>query len=392
MDDSGIIGLLRKMVQAPSYPGIPRQEEGTALALRDYLAEHGLPSRLLEVREGRPNLIATLEGQRPGRHLLLCGHMDTVPPNEGSPADFFSASIENGRLFGRGAVDMKGAIAAMAGALVDISQNGGLGSGRVTLAAVIDEELGSLGAEALIRGGFKADGAIVGEPSQNRVAIGHKGLEWLEARFFGKAVHGSVREQGVDAIAAAAQFVRLIEDDLISSFERNPDPLLGPSAINIGTIHGGQQPSIVAAECRVQVDRRWVSTETIEQVFSGLEGLLAKVRAERPGLTTELVRMPEGMTTMLHGPLVIDPQHPLVQAARGALAASGRDSATTVFPAWTDGALLSREAGIPTLIWGPGELKLAHSAEESVAVEEILLAARLYAEAIRRFMPDGVRT
>ncbi|HDT13281.1 MAG TPA: M20 family peptidase, partial [Candidatus Aminicenantes bacterium] len=218
------------------------------------------------------------------------------------------------------------------------------------------------------------------------VAIGHKGLEWLEARFFGRAVHGSVREQGVDAIAAAAQFVGLVETDLIPGFEARRDPVLGLPAINLGTIRGGQQPSMVAAECRVQLDRRWVTTETIEQVFDDLERLLDRVRAARPGLRTELARMPEGMATMLHGPLVIDREHALVRAALGAFGDAGRPAPpTTVFPAWTDGALLSREAGIPTLIWGPGELALAHSAEESVPAEEIFLAARLYAAAARRF-------
>lgn len=385
MDDKGIIELLQKMVRAPSHPGIPLQEEATALALRDYLAGRGIPSRLSVVRDGRPNLIAALEGREAGRHLLLCGHTDTVPPNENASADFFSAAIEKGRMFGRGTVDMKGALAAMAGALVEIRNNGGLDAGRVTLAAVIDEELESLGTEALIKSGFKADGAIVGEATGNRVAIGHKGLEWLEARFFGKAVHGSVREEGIDAIAAAAHFVSLLESELIPEFARRPDPLLGPSAINVGTIHGGQQPSMVAAECIVQVDRRWVSTETIDEVFAGLQALLAKVRAARPGLKTELVRMPEGMATMLHGPLVIEAGHPLVRAAQEALKAAAVDGSPITFPAWTDGALLSREAGIPTVIWGPGDLKLAHSAEESVAVEDILLAARLYADAARRF-------
>jgi acetylornithine deacetylase/succinyl-diaminopimelate desuccinylase family protein len=383
--DNEVIGLLQKMVRAPSHKGRPRQEEGTVQALDSYLRARGIGTTLVEVQDGRPNLTATLEGRRPGRHLLLCGHTDTVPPNAGSGDEAFSARIENGRMVGRGTVDMKGALAAMAAALADLHYSGGLDAGRVTLAAVIDEELESLGAEALITSGFKADGAIVGEPSENRVAVGHKGLEWLEVRFFGRAVHGSVREEGIDAIAAAAHFVRLIESELIPELERNPDPLLGPSAINLGTIHGGQQPSMVAAECRVQVDRRWVSTETIEEVFGGLEALLAKVRAARPGLRTELARMPEGMATMLHGPLVIDTGHPLVGAAREALAGEGRASTPTVFKAWTDGALLSREAGIPTIIWGPGELKLAHSAEESIEVGEVLCAARLYAAAARLF-------
>mgnify|MGYP001583251775 CR=1 FL=1 len=386
MDDSGILELLRDMVRAPSHPGVARQEEAAARTLDAYLRRHGVASGLVEVREGRPNVIATVEGQKPGPHLLLCGHLDTVPPNEGSAADFFSAAVANGRMFGRGTVDMKGALAAMAGALAAIKEAGGLPVGKITLAAVIDEEMESLGAEALILSGFKADGAVIGEPTENRVAIGHKGLEWLEVAFTGKAAHGSTPEAGVSAIAAAAHFVTLVEAELVPGFERRRDPVLGLPAINMGTIRGGQQPSMVAADCRVQLDRRWVTTETIDDVFGDLEELLAKVRAVRPGLKTELRRMPGGMATMLHGPLVIDPDHPLVRAAQGALEDSGRAAGPlTVFPAWTDGALISREAGIPTLVWGPGELKLAHSAEENVPVEEILAAARLYADAARRF-------
>ena len=386
MDDREILELLRDMVRAPSHPGIERQEEEAALVLDAFLRRRGVPSELAEVREGRPNVVAAIAGKKPGRHLHLCGHLDTVPPNAGSSADFFSAAIADGRMFGRGTVDMKGALAAMAGALADIHESGGLDSGRLTLAAVIDEEMESLGAEALIMGGFKADGAIVGEPTGNRVAIGHKGLEWLEVRFIGKAAHGSTPEAGINAIAAAAHFASLVERELVSGFERRRDPVLGLPAINLGTIQGGQQPSMVAAECRIQLDRRWVTTETIEQVFADLEELLARVREARPGLRTELKRMPGGMATMLHGPLVIDPGHALVRAARGALDDAGRpDLPFTVFPAWTDGALISREAGVPTLIWGPGELHLAHSAEESVPVDEVLLAARLYASAARRF-------
>jgi acetylornithine deacetylase/succinyl-diaminopimelate desuccinylase family protein len=386
MDDRGILELLMEMVKAPSHPGVPRQEEAAALALAAYLRERGLPADLVEVREGRPNVVASIAGPKPGPHLLFCGHLDTVPPNAGSPADFFSAAIRDERMFGRGTVDMKGALAAMAGALGDIRDSGGLASGRVTLAAVIDEEMESLGAEALIRSGFQADGAVIGEPTGNRVAIGHKGLEWLEVGFAGRAAHGSTPEAGISAIAAAAHFVSLVERELVPSFERRRDPVLGLPAINMGTIHGGQQPSMVAADCTIQLDRRWVTTETIDRVFGDVESILAKVREARPGLKTRLERMPGGMATMLHGPLVIDPAHPLVGAALGAFGDLGRAVApTSVFPAWTDGALLSREAGIPTLVWGPGELALAHSAEESVPLDEILLAARLYAAAARRF-------
>ncbi len=386
MDDREILGLLQAMVRAPSYPGVPRQEEASVRELEKFLRGHGIPSTLTEVREGRPNLLAALEGKKPGPHLLFCGHTDTVPPNAGANVDLFAANVENGRLSGRGTVDMKGALAAMAGALVFLKETGAPAAGRVTLAAVIDEEMESLGAEALIASGFKADGAVVGEPTANRVAIGHKGLEWLDVEFEGKAAHGSTPEAGVNAIAAAAHFVSLVEKELVPAFERRRDPVLGLPAINMGTIAGGQQPSMVAAHCRIQLDRRWVATETIEQVFGDLEALLERVRGERSGLKTRLTRMPGGMATMLHGPLVIDRDHRLVAAALAAFEDLGQSAPpTAVFPAWTDGALLSREAGIPTVIWGPGELALAHSPEESVPVEDVYLAARLYAAAARRF-------
>jgi len=218
------------------------------------------------------------------------------------------------------------------------------------------------------------------------VAVGHKGLEWLEVAFEGKAAHGSTPEAGVNAIAAAAHFVSLVEKELVPAFERRRDPVLGLPAINMGTISGGQQPSMVAAGCRIQLDRRWVTTETIEQVFGDIEALLEPVRKARPGLKTRLTRMPGGMATMLHGPLVIDREHRLVVSALGAFEDLGLPvPPTAVFPAWTDGALLSREAGIPTIIWGPGALELAHSPEESIPLEEVYLAARLYAAAARRF-------
>ena len=386
MNDLEILELLQAMVKAPSHPGVERQEEAAVRALEAWLGGHGIRSEVVDVRAGRPNLIATLEGRRPGRHLLFCGHTDTVKPNEGISGDPFSAAVENGRLQGRGSVDMKGPIASMAGALVRIKESGGLASGRVTLAAIIDEEMESLGAEALIKGGFKADGAIVGEPTDNEVAIGHKGLEWFNIEFKGRAAHSSTPEAGVNAIAAAAHFITLVEQELVPEFERRRDPVLELPVINMGTISGGQQPSMVAAHCRLQVDRRWVSTETIEQVFSDLETLLARVREARPGLKTTLARMPDGMATMLHGPLVIDPGHPLVGASLAAFGDLGRPAPpTTTFPAWTDGALLSRESGIPTLIWGPGTLALAHSAEESILLDDVYAAARLYEAAARRF-------
>jgi acetylornithine deacetylase/succinyl-diaminopimelate desuccinylase family protein len=381
-----VIDLLVDLVKNPSYPGLPRQEEAVALVLRDYLNAHGIETVVTEVREGRPNLLATVEGSQAGPHLLLCGHTDTVPPNEQSSVDPFAAVEKDGVLHGRGTVDMKGAIAAMAGALARLKRSGEMTKGKVTLAAVVDEEMQSLGAEALILGGFRADAAVVGEPTNNQIAIGHKGLEWLEIQFEGRAAHGGTPSAGISAVSAAAHFVHLVETELTPSFEDRRDPILGLPVINIGTIQGGDQPSTVAAHCRIRLDRRWVTTETIEQVFGDLETLLAKVREAKPGLKTSLARMPEGMATMIHGPFTIDREHPLVRSSQSALEDFGRGGEPlTVFPAWTDGALLSREGHIPSIIWGPGALDYAHSPEECIKTDDVLLAAELYAASARNF-------
>jgi len=386
METRKITELLVNLVRARSYPGVPHQEEAVVRELNSFLAAAGIPSQVTEVREGRPNLLATVDTRRAGPHLLFCGHTDTVPPNAGSPGDLFAAEAKEGRLFGRGTADMKGALASMAGAMAALSRPQALASGKVTLAAVIDEEMESLGTEALILSGFRADAAIVGEPTGNGVGIGHKGLEWMTIEFKGRAAHGSTPEAGVNAISAAAYFVRLVEEELVPEFERRRDPVLGLPLINLGTISGGDQPSTVAARCSLQLDRRWVTTETIDQVFDDLERLLGKVRERQPGLKAMISRVPGGMATMIHGPLTIDPGHAIVQSARKALAKLGRPSADlTVFPAWTDGALLSREGKIPTIIWGPGDLKYAHSPEESIELEEVHLAAGLYAAAAQDF-------
>ncbi len=385
-DDLKVIDLLVRLVQTPSHPGVPRQEEAVVRELSAYLEAHGVEAAVTEVREGRPNLLARVDGVRAGRHMVLCGHTDTVPPNVLGSSDPFSGTQRSGRLHGRGSADMKGALAAMAGALALLKLTGKLTAGAVTLAAVIDEEMQSLGAEAMVLCGFRADGAVVGEPTGNRIAIGHKGLEWLEVAFEGRAAHGGTPSAGINAISAAGHFIHLVESELIPAFEHRRDPILGLPVINIGTIQGGDQPSTVAAHCRIRLDRRWVTTESIEQVFGDLEDLLDKVRQDRPGLKTALARMPEGMATMVHGPATIDPEHPLVRASRQALADCGRpDEPLTVFPAWTDAALLSREGGMPSIIWGPGELDYAHSPEESIRTDDVLFAVEMYAAGALHF-------
>ena len=189
---------------------------------------------------------------------------------------------------------MKGALAAMAASLAALSSTGALRAGAVVLAAVVDEEMESLGVERLVATGFAADGAIVGEPTGNRLALGHKGLEWIEVSFNGRAAHGGTPEAGINAIAAASRFCCLIGDELRPALARRPHPVLGPPTINLGTIRGGDQPSTVAASCVVTLDRRTVPGESWAGVVAELRLMLDRVEAETPGLATAIRRVPGG--------------------------------------------------------------------------------------------------
>ena len=385
--------LAADLVRVPSHPGLPEQERGVVDVLAAWLSSRGVPVEREDVRPGRPNLYAAVSAPRPGRRLVLCGHTDTVPVNQGDPGFGLSGEIHHGRLHGRGSVDMKGALAAMAGALVALSRATALPAGEVLLAAVVDEEMESLGAEALVGRGVQADGAVIGEPTENRLALGHKGLEWIEIRFQGRASHGGRPEEGTNAIVAAAKFIERAGQRLEPEYARRAHPRLGPPTLNIGTIHGGDQPSTVAAACTLTLDRRSVPGESWASITGELREVLSSVEAEMPHLSTELRRMPGGMATLEHVALDTPDDHPLAAAVREAvLAVRGTPAEERPFPAWTDGALLAEFGGIPCVVFGPGDLALAHSPRESIPVAAIDEAARVYAETAIRFTdPDAGR-
>ncbi|HZN56060.1 MAG TPA: M20 family metallopeptidase [Candidatus Polarisedimenticolaceae bacterium] len=382
IDLTGWERLLAALVRTPSHPGIARQEERAASLLADWLAERGVETTLDPAAPGRPNVIAHVEGRKPGRHLVLCGHTDTVPLNAGEPGAGFSAEVRDGLLWGRGACDMKGGLTAMAAALAALAATGSLSAGELTLAAVVDEEMQSLGAEHLVASGIRADGAIVGEPTGNRLALGHRGLEWLEVSFRGRAAHGGTPSAGINAVAAAARFVTRVEDELLPALARRAEGPLGAPTLNVGTIRGGDQPSTVAAECVVTLDRRTVVSETFDGVLDELERLLAPVREGFPGLATSIRRVPGGMATLEHRATLLAPDHALARAVAAARAdVVGADEPSTIFPAWTDASLLSHFAGIPSVVLGPGDLSVAHSPREHVPLAEVRAAARIYAGA-----------
>ena len=210
-----------------------------------------------------------------GRSLFLMfnGHTDTVPAYT---MDYppFEPAVRDGNLYGRGAVDMKGQLACMMTAMHLLRDRQIPLEGDVIFAGVINEEDRSEGTEYLVRNGPQADRCVVGEPTGMKIMAGHRGLEWLEFEFIGRAAHGGTPQKGINAISKAARFIERVEKQLMPELAKRIHPLIGPAVMNFGVIHGGNQPSMVADRCILQVDRRWIPQEKLDQVLGEYQSIL----------------------------------------------------------------------------------------------------------------------
>lgn len=374
-----VIELTRKLVGIPSHPQHPGKERQVAEFLAEFLSRNGLRVQFQDVAPGRPNVVATWPGQGGGRSLMFNGHMDTVPPYA-MEIDPFAATVEGDRLYGLGAADTKGGLAAMALALVGLARAGIRLAGDLVLTAVVDEEYRGEGTEAVIYSGLRADGAIVAEPTGLKVCSGHKGLEWLEITVHGRTVHSGSKELGVNAISRAARLIVALEDRLVPKLPGRAHPFLGAPSINFGFIQGGSQPSTVAGSCTIKLDRRTTPAESPEVVWSDFREVFEHLSREDPDFRAEIRRMPEGHATMDHQAFVTPPDHPLVRCTAWAVGVvTGTAAEPVPFPAWTDAGFLAVQGGIPALVLGPGEVSQAHSPTEWVSVRQLEQAVVVYA-------------
>ena len=380
ISEQEVVKLTRELIGIPSHHGYPAKEKEVAEFIYNWMKNEGIDEvELKPIVEERPNVIARIKGNGSGPSLMLNGHIDTVQPYN-MIIDPFEAKIKDGRIYGRGASDMKGAIAAMMMAMAAIKRAGIQLKGDLVFAGVIDEEMKSFGTEDIILSGLKTDAAIVGEATDLQIAAGHRGLEWFEVTIYGRAVHGGHPEAGINAISKAADFIKAVENELMPKLKARSHPLIGEPVLNFGTIKGGDQPSTVAGKCIIQMDRRWTPNETMEQVFQDFYDLFEKLSQKDPDFKAELNRVPSNMATMDHKPVEIDLKHPLVTKLQKIVEEIiGQTPKIFALPCWTDASLLSNFGGIPTLNFGPGSMKFAHSADECIEINQLLPAAVIYA-------------
>lgn len=370
------VALARALIAVDSrnptlVPGAAGEREAAGL-LATTLRRWGFDVDLTEAAPDRPNVVGRIGS---GEHtLLLAGHLDTVGV-EGMVHAPFDPGESEGRIYGRGSADMKSGVAAMCAAALRSADTARC---RVIVAAVCDEEYESLGMRALVGSGLMADAAILTEPTRLAIAPAHRGFAWLTIRFRGKAAHGSRYDIGVDAIRHAGLFLAELESLDAHGLTSRTHPLLGRASVHASTIAGGEGFSTYPGECVLRIERRTLPGESAEQVTNEVRELLTKVAARTPGLdaSVELV--------MAQSPSEVPETEPIVRALASALASEGLPARIAGMSAWTDAAILN-DAGIPAICFGPGDIGMAHAAEEFVEIAEIEQATAVLERVVREW-------
>lgn len=367
---SDVAALAAQLVSIESInPGVVAGGSGEleiARFVAQWCERAGLETTLTELRPGRANVVAVARGKRGGRSLLLNAHLDTV--GVAGMTDPFIPRLEGGRLYGRGAQDMKGSLAACMLATAEAARRG-LG-GDVILTAVADEELASIGTEA-IAASTRADAAIVAEPTDMCLAIAHRGFVHLEVEVHGRAAHGSRPDLGIDAIAKAGRVLVGIED-LDRGLRATPaHPHLGTGSVHASLIEGGQEFSSYPARCLIQAERRTIPGESHELAESELRAIVARAGEGDPDFSAD-VRAP-----ISREPFEIADDAEIVEVLRRhATSVLGTTPDTVGVPFWADSALLA-DAGIPTVVFGPLGAGL-HSEVEWVDVASLEDCLEIY--------------
>lgn len=376
------ISLLAELIRANTV-NPPGNEKAAAEILASALRKNDISSDLRPLEPGRANLTARLKGSGGGKTLVFSGHMDTVPAGDALwSCDPFGGEVSGGRIWGRGAADMKSGLAAMTMALVELSREGAALRGDLILAATAGEETDSAGAFAMVRdGSLKDAGAmVIGEPTGGRVVCAHKGALWLEVTCRGLSAHGSMPEQGVSAIDHMVRFINELNRGFRFRYEK--DALLGGPTFSLGTISGGSAVNMVPDLCTLQVDMRTVPGQDHREILSDLKDIFRRLEQDSPAR---------------FGLRVINDRDPVGTSPEGPFVKLALDTSAEVFGGFrppkggtyfTDASafLQGFETGFPVVICGPGEETEAHKPDESVAISQYLDSIRFYREMALRYL------
>lgn len=353
-----------------------------AQVLAETLTAWGFRVDVMDALPGRPNVVARVGGGGGGRSLILNGHLDTVGV-EGMVHAPWSPEEREGRLYGRGSTDMKAGVAAMCAAAWRAAASGL--AGEVIITAVADEEYESHGTRVLIAAGVRADAAIVTEPTRLAICPAHRGFAWADVTVHGRAAHGSRYDVGIDAITLAGRFLGEVDDHQERVLATRTHPLLGRASVHASTVQGGIGISTYPDRCALSFERRTLPGEHAADFTTELQEAAARVAKRHPAFRADIV------PSFSQAPNDVPVSHPIVTALADALRAEGRAAPVEGLSCWTDAALLSA-AGIPAICFGPGDIALAHAAEEWVSVEDIHQATSTLTRLITSWCGTGARS
>ena len=331
----------------------------------------GLDVTLSEIAPGRVNAVGVLKGSGGGRSLLLNAHMDTVGV-EGMTIDPFGGELRDGRIYGRGVQDMKASLAAMMAAAKALVDAGITLRGDLLITGVADEEYASIGTEALVKE-FKADAAIVTEPSEMLIARAHRGFIWFDVETIGRAAHGSRYTEGIDANMRMGRFLAELEKLEQELLTRKGHVLTGPPSLHAAIIQGGTEISTYADRCLLKIERRTAPGETVAQATAELQEIIDRLAAHDPTFKATV------KVAFSQQPFEVARDTQIVQILDDALGARiGHHPEHIGQTFWTDAALFAA-AGMETVLLGPKGHGL-HSAEEWVELASVVDLAHILAE------------
>lgn len=381
-----VVALTRALVAIPSA-NPPGDESAVAAHLVEVLENLGLSTEIVEPAPGRVSVLAmTGDGRETGKPILLVnGHIDTVPADPSSWShDPFAAEVHHGRIYGRGTTDMKGGVAAAISAYAVCRQIGMPLPCELVFHFVSDEELGGKHGTAhlLETGRIVADAALIPEPTSLKLCLAERGLLFARITTIGVPAHGSEPSRGRSAIMSAAAIAESLHG---STFSADSHPLLGRTTCNVGMIRGGSGPNVVPESCELLIDRRAIPGDTLDSLIAGIEHRIATVGLEPDEYDLEVQTYCEPSEISVDAPFV------------GILSKSfremtGRDAAFTGLPFTTDARFIRNQLGLPAVVFGPGDLSLAHTIDEYVEIDDLVTAVAVYAHLFSNFTGPKQKT
>lgn len=368
-----IIEFLANLVKAKSInpPGDTRQ---AARVIREKLREFDLEAEIIAVDEDKPNIIARINpGKRP--ELLFNSHIDTVPLGELDQWEYdpLGAEIVDGIIFGRGVADAKSSVVAMIMAAKTIMEMNVNLNGTLIINPVSDEEVGGLkGVKYILdEGNINPDYVVIGEQTDNQIAIVEKGVIWFTIKTIGKTAHASTPWDGVSAIQNMINLLKLVDERIGAKIKTQRHPLTPPPSMNIGTIKGGVKTNVVADSCEVTIDRRFLPHENPDSIIKEFTDIIKELEGTDPDFKIEFQEPLKGL------PINTSPDEKIVKIAQHVCEGLNLSSELIGYKQASDGRFFS-EKGIPTIILGPSDPKVGHTPNEHVKIDDVITATKIY--------------